>query len=314
MPMTRVFQCVPNFSEGRDPSVIEAIAEAIRQTPGAKLIDYSWDADHNRCVMTILGSAVAIYQAVVAAAGVAVARIDLRDHVGAHPRAGALDVVPVVPLIGATKADAVALADKIGQGLAYGLALPVYYYEWNARPGRKSALPELRRGGFEAIRDTELMDERAPDLGPTICHPTAGVTIVGARGPLVAYNVNLGTPDLAVAQAIAKRIRDERKRLPELEGVRALGLYLASQGRAQVSLNLTRPEQTPLPAIFAFIRHEAAKYGITKLESEIIGAIPAASLAGQTPDAINWHTFKPEQILETWLSDASSADGTDLRR
>ena len=137
---------------------------------------------------------------------------------------------------------------------------------------------------------------------------------MGARGPLVAYNVNLGTPDLSVAQTIAKRIRDERKRLPELEGVRALGLYLASQGRAQVSLNLTRPEQTPLPAIFAFIRHEAAKYAITELESEIIGAIPAASLAGQAPDAINWHTFKPEQILETWLSDASSADGTDLRR
>ena len=211
------------------------------------MIDYSSDVDHNRCVMTVLGPAEAVCQAVVAAAAIALERIDLRSHIGVHPRIGALDVVPVVPLRSATRAEAIALADKIGQGLAYGFGIPVYYYEWNHRAGRKRALPALRRGGFEAIRDRDLEGERAPDIGPHRPHTTGGVTVVGARGPLVAYNVNLGTPDAGAAQAIAARIREERTYVPELNGVRALGLYLASQDRAQVSMNLTRPEKLCCP-------------------------------------------------------------------
>jgi glutamate formiminotransferase len=296
-----VYQCAPNFSEGRRPDVVEAIADAIRMHSGATLIDCSADPDHNRCVMTLLGSGDAIRPAVLSAARVAVARIDLRTHTGVHPRAGAIDVLPVIPLRNAGMEQAIALADEIGADLARELALPVYFYEANTRPNRTGALPELRRGGFEAFASNPLTGNRAPDLGPAHVHPSAGVVIVGARGPLVAYNVNLDTPDVAIARHIALRIRQEREHLPQLQGIRALGLFLQSQNRAQVSLNLTRPAETPLPVLFAFIRDEAAQRGVTGLESEIIGAIPRASLGGLPPSAIHWHTYKPTQILEYWL-------------
>jgi len=299
--MAKIFQCVPNFSEGRDLQTTEAIADAIRQTPGAMLIDHSADADHNRCVMTILGPAQAIYSAVVAAARCAVDRIDLRNHTGAHPRIGAIDVVPVVPLASATMADAIEAAERIGHALADELKLPVFFYESNTRSGKTCALPAIRRGGFEAIREGALLGDRAPDLGPDRAHLTAGATVVGARGPLVAYNINLGTADVMIARAIARRIREERVRRPELEGVRALGLFLESQQRAQVSLNVTRPDRTPLPAIFHFIAKEALQLGVTDLESEIIGAIPVSSLGGETPQSIHWRTYKATQVLETWL-------------
>ena len=341
-----IFQCIPNFSEGRDPAVIEAIADAVRGVRGALLIDYSADVDHNRCVLTILGSGAATHRAALAAARIAVGAIDLRAHSGVHPRIGAIDVLPVVPLlstgpsnwgtelafasegrpaagpsagsfidparldvisdpylVGAVQSagmpHAVAVAEEIGAALSSELDLPVYFYEGNARPWRAGTLPDLRKGGFEAIRDAELTGDRAPDLGPNRAHPTAGVTVVGARGPLVAYNVNLGTADVEIARTIARRIRAERNRLPELTGVRALGLFLASRGRAQVSLNLTRPDQSPLPAVFAFIAHEAARMGVDDLESEIIGALSAGFLAGATPESIRWHAYNPNQILET---------------
>jgi glutamate formiminotransferase len=296
-----VFQCVPNFSEGRDPALIAAMADAIRAVPGAVLIDLSADVDHHRSVMTIIGPADSIHGAVLAAARVAVAGIDLRAHTGVHPRVGAIDVVPVVPLRDATRGDGAALAERIGQALAQDLGLPVYFYEDNARDGRASALPQLRRGGFEALQAGDLTDSRAPDLGPGRAHPTAGVSVVGARGPLLAYNVNLETPDVEVARNIARSIRRERERVPELEGVRALGLPLASQRRSQVSLNLTRPERTRLPGVFSFIEREAARLGVTDLESEIIGAISIDALGGDGPEAIHWREYKETQILETWL-------------
>ena len=303
--MPNIFQCIPNFSEGRDPAVIEAIADAVRGVRGALLIDYSADVDHNRCVLTILGSGAATHRAALAAARIAVGAIDLRAHSGVHPRIGALDVLPVVPLRGTPLPDAIDVAEEIGLALSSELDLPVYFYEGNARPWRAGTLPDLRKGGFEAIRDAELTGDRAPDLGPNRAHPTAGVTVVGARGPLVAYNVNLGTADVEIARTIARRIRAERNRLPELTGVRALGLFLASRGRAQVSLNLTRPDQSPLPAVFAFIAHEAARMGVDDLESEIIGALSAGFLAGATPESIRWHAYNPNQILETWLGTLS---------
>lgn len=300
-----VYQCVPNFSEGRRQDVVEAIAEAARSAETVQVIDYSADADHNRCVLTILGDAEGIYEAALAAVRTAVARIDMRSHSGVHPRIGALDVLPVVPLRNAGREDAVFLAERIGQALARDLSLPVYFYEWNARQGRKSTLPELRRGSFEDIVHLPLEGSRAPDCGPSQAHPTAGVSVVGARGPLVAYNVNLHTSDVRVAQEIARSIRSERGSLPELEGVRALGLFLASQNRAQVSLNLTHPEKTTLPEVFAYVQREAARRGVYEVESEIIGAIPAASLAGQSPESIHWRSFNPAQILDTWLGPLS---------
>lgn len=298
-----VYQCVPNFSEGRRGEVAGTIAAAMRAVSGVRLIDWSADADHNRCVMTLLGDANGVRQAVLAAARVAVAHIDLRDHSGVHPRAGAVDVVPVVPLRHATTEQAIALAAAIGGDLARELDLPVYFYEANASFGNSAALPDLRRGGFVAFAAAPLTDTRAPDLGPSHVHPSAGVAIVGARNPLVAYNVNLDTPDVRIAQHIARRVRRERDTSPALAGVRALGLYLPSRHQAQVSLNLTRPADTPLPGVFTFIQEAAAAYGVTALESEIIGAIPRVALLGLPPEAIHWHTYKPTQILEHWLEE-----------
>ena len=298
-----IYQCVPNFSEGRRGDVVEAIAAAIRAVPGATLADYSADPDHNRCVMSILGDADAIHNAVLAAARVAVERIDLRTHQGVHPRVGAIDVLPVVPIQDATLAEAAALAETIGQNLCQQLNMPIYFYEANARPNRPSALPELRRGGFEAFVHIPLTGQRAPDCGPAFAHPTAGVVVVGARNPLVAYNINLNTPDVGIARQIARRIRQQRDHLPELTGVRALGLFLTRQNRAQVSLNLTRPAQTPLPAVFQWVREQAAQRGVTELESEIIGLIPRASLSSLPPAAIHWRAYQPTQILEYWLDE-----------
>ncbi len=296
-----VFQCVPNFSEGRNRATVERIADAIRSVPEARLIDYSADPDHNRSVMTILGSGPAVAASLILAARVAVRCIDMRVHSGVHPRTGAIDVVPVVPLRGATRLDAAELAATMGAALAKDLDLPVYFYEGNSGPERPGALPHLRRGAFEAIRDLDLIGLRAPDLGPSIAHFTAGIAIVGARGPLVAYNVNLGSDDLTIAVAIARRIRAERERLPELRGVRALGVWLATQRRCQVTMNLTRPAKTPLPGVFAFVAHEAARFGVTDLESEIIGAIPIESLGGEPPESIRWDAYDEARILESWL-------------
>lgn len=312
-----LYQCAPNFSEGRRWEVVEEIASAVRATPDVRLLDMSADADHNRCVLTLLGEADGIRAAALAAARVAVARIDLRAHTGVHPRTGAIDVLPVVPLLRPENAlngfflppaphsdawnEAVALARSLGASLAEELNLPVYFYEWAAGPERRASLPDLRRGGFEAFASGPLLGERAPDLGPSTVHPTAGVVIVGARAPLVAYNINLDSPDIEVARAIARRIRAERLTRPELEGVRALGLHLASRNRAQVSLNLTRPERSPLPAVFAYTQNTAAQFGASAVESEIIGVIPQASLDGQPPEAILWHTYRPAQILDFHL-------------
>lgn len=295
--MPVLFQCVPNFSEGRRPEVVEEIADAIRGSAGVDLIDYSSDRDHNRCVMTYLGDGAGVRAAALAAARVAVARIDLRTHTGIHPRTGALDVLPVVPLAGAGRSEAVEIARNVGGDLAEYLELPVFFYEWCASVEHRSSLPNLRRGGFEAIAGTRLTGDYTPDLGPHLTHTTAGIAIVGARGPLVAYNINLKTSDVTIAHAIARRIRNERGTRPELTGVRALGLYLESRGCAQVSMNLTQPDLTPLPAVFGFVKEATSKLGVEILESEVIGAIPEASLGGGSPNDILWRDFRPKQVL-----------------
>ena len=302
------FECVPNFSEGRDLSVIEEIADAIRAVPGANLVDYSWDWDHNRSVMTILGSAQAIERAIFEAARIAVSRIDLRTHSGVHPRIGAIDVLPIVPLQDTPKELAIETANRIAKRIGDELKVPVYLYEWNAKIGRKNALPELRKGGFEGLRKYELIGVRKPDFGPDRAHISAGATVVGARGPLVAYNVNLfpsaqgGGADWrsqgeGAAKRIAFLIRQERETNPALSGVRALGLFLESRNCAQVSLNLTRPDLASIPPIFRFIQNEANRMGIQMVVSEVIGVIPEAALNGETPDDIHWKSWKEAQIL-----------------
>lgn len=296
-----VVQSAINFSEGRRAEVIEAIAEAGWDRPDVLLADCSADPDHNRMVATLLGRPEAVRRAAVEMACVAVAWIDLRHHSGVHPRLGAVDVVPITPIRAVTMAACVEVAAQIGRDLAGRLALPVFFYEQSAAPGRRTALPDIRKGGFEGLFTEPLSGPRAPDLGPATPHPTAGAVVVGARGPLVAYNILLDTPDVRAARRIAAVIRRERETRPELRGVRALGLPLPSRQSAQVSMNLTRPDWTPLPGVFNFVQREAAQMGVKVLASEIIGLVPRDALGGEPPERLLWRDYRETQILEHWL-------------
>jgi glutamate formiminotransferase len=262
--------------------------------------DWSADVDHNRMVVTLLGPPSAVGEGALAVAREAVRRIDLRGHTGAHPRIGAVDVIPFVPIRAASMDECVSLSRRIGEVLAEELDLPVYLYEASAPRGRRAALPDVRKGGFEGLFTAPLTGLRSPDYGPAAPHPTAGAVVIGARGPLVAYNVNLESGDAAIARRIAAAIRADRTANPALTGVRALGLALPSRNQAQVSLNLTRPDLTPLPPVFDFIRAAAAIEEIGVRESEIIGLIPRASLGGESPKRILWRDFRETQILDYW--------------
>ena len=282
----QVVQCVPNFSEGRDPAVIAAIVDAVRQTPGVRLADWSADPDHNRLVVTFVGPPDAVQAAALASAAAAVQRIDLRAHSGVHPRLGAMDVLPFVPLRDITLTECAVLARSVGTALAERFQLPVFFYE-AASPDQRS-LPAVRKSAFAAF---------LPDCGPPIPHPTAGAVVVGAREPLIAFNVNLATADLTIARTIARELRA----LPHLPGIRALGLRLPSRGVTQASMNLTRPAETPLLAVFGYIERRASESGTAALESEIIGVLPGLSAFGTLADALRCPALQPGQVLlETW--------------
>lgn len=296
-----LLQAAVNFSDGRRSEVFETIVNAIASVVGATLADASADVDHNRMVATILGPPDAVSAAVAAAARIAVAEIDLRSHTGVHPRAGAIDVIPLTPIRRVEWSECVALSHEIARRLASELNIPVYLYERSAAAGRRAALPDIRKGGFEGLASEPLTGDRRPDYGPPAAHPAAGVVIVGARDSLVAYNVNLETSNIAVVRQIAGWIRRERDRLPELKGVRALGLPLPTAGMCQISMNLTQTAQSPLPAVFDVIVEQALKLGVSVRESEVIGLIPIASLAGELPARIRWTDYHPCQILENWM-------------
>jgi len=284
--VTPLIQCVPNFSEGRDPEVIAAIVDAVRRTPGVRLADFSADTDHNRLVVTFVGPPDAVHAAALASAAAAIERIDLRAHQGVHPRLGAIDVLPFVPLSGITLAECAEIARSAGAALADSFGLPVFFYE-AASPDAHS-LPFVRKSAFAAL---------APDCGPNISHPTAGPAVVGAREPLIAYNVNLAASDLSIARTIAREMRV----LPDLPGIRALGLRLPSRGITQVSMNLTRPAATPLLAVFQYVERRALKLGTSVTESEVIGALPGPTAFGTLADALHATSLKPGQVLlETW--------------
>lgn len=284
--MTALVQCVPNFSEGRRPDVIAAIVEAVRGTEGVRLADWSADPDHNRMVVTFVGPPGAVRAAALAAAAVAVARIDIGGHQGVHPRLGALDVLPFVPLRGISYEECAALARGVGEEMAGRHGLPVFLYEL-ASPGRRS-LPFVRKEAFRTLM---------PDFGPDFPHPTAGAAVVGTRGALIAYNVVLSTPDVAVARAIAREMRGAA----DLPGVRALGLELPSRGLTQVSMNLIRPAETPLLAVLRRVEEEARARGTVIIESEVIGTLPGFSAFGVLGDALRAAGLKPGQVLlENW--------------
>lgn len=286
--MTPLVQCVPNFSEGRRPEVLEALVDAVRRTPNVRLADWSADPDHNRMVLTFVGPPAPVRAAALAAAGVAVARIDVGSHRGVHPRLGALDVLPFVPLLGLTLADCAELAQGVGRELAARHGLPVFLYETASAEGH--SLPFVRKNAFGTL---------IPDYGPFVPHPTAGAAVVGARLPLIAYNVNLAAPDLSIARAIAREMRA----WPGFPGLRALGLRLPSRGLTQVSMNLTRPAETPLLAVFRFVEGRARELGTSVVESEVIGAIPGYAAFGVLADALQAPGLKPGQTLwETWGS------------
>jgi glutamate formiminotransferase / 5-formyltetrahydrofolate cyclo-ligase len=296
--ISMLIECIPNVSEGRRPEVVSAMADAIGRVPGVHLLDHSSDASHNRSVFTFAGDAAGVEQAVLALVERAVADIDLRSHRGEHPRLGAVDVVPFVPIEGATMADCVALARKTGAAIAERFHVPVYLYEEaSSNPARKN-LEDIRRGEFEGLAAKMAADGWAPDYGPAAPHPTAGATVVGARMPLIAYNINLATDRLDVAKKIAAAIRQSSG---GFRYVKAAGFKLDDRGIVQVSMNLTNYEKTPIFRVFETVKREAARYGVTVLESEIVGLVPSAALAAAAEFYLQIAGFKPDQVLENKL-------------
>jgi len=300
-----IIECIPNVSEGRRPEIVEAIAAAIRAVPGVRLLDYSSDASHNRSVFTLAGDAGPIKDAVLAMYAQAVAAIDLRGHTGEHPRLGAVDVVPFVPIEGVTMAACVALAKDVGREVAERFGVPVYLYEEaSANPARKN-LEDIRRGEFEGLAAKMASAGWAPDFGPAAPHVSAGASVIGARMPLIAYNINLNTDRLDVAKKIAAAIRHSSG---GFRFVKAAGFELKDRGIVQVSMNLTNYEKTPVFRVFEAVKREAERYGVTILESEIVGLVPSAALNATAEYYLQVAGFSAAQILENKLR--SSDDGT----
>ncbi len=292
---------MPNFSEGRRRGVVEEIVRRITEASDVVVADYSADPDHNRCVVTFLGSAEDVRRSAFAGARAAVELINLNHHMGVHPRIGAVDVVPVVPLLDASMEDACNLAFAIGTDIAEYLDVPVYLYEESARVPERRSLENVRKGGFEALRNVELVGDRAPDMGPTRLHPTAGAVAVGARGPLIAYNINLASKDVEIARSIAAKIRDLRKSGKGMHGVKAIGLYLASRGIAQVSFNITCPQEVGLWEVYSFVEKEARERGVEILESELIGTIREEHLLDALRKVLKFKELTPQRVLENWI-------------
>jgi glutamate formiminotransferase len=293
-----IIECIPNVSEGRRPEVVEAIAAAIRAVPGVRLLDYSSDPAHNRSVFTMAGDAAALEAAVLAVYDRAIAAIDLRSHTGEHPRMGAVDVVPFVPIEGATMETCVALAKDVARDVASRFGVPIFLYEEAATSPARRNLEDIRRGEFEGLAAKMATPGWAPDFGPAQPHPSAGASAIGARMPLVAYNINLATDRLDVARKIAAAIRASSG---GFRYVKAAGFALKERGIVQVSMNLTNYEKTPIFRVFEAVRREAERYGVSILESEIVGLVPAAALHATAEYYLQIAGFKPEQVLETKL-------------
>ncbi|MBI5962024.1 MAG: glutamate formimidoyltransferase [Chloroflexi bacterium] len=299
--MTTLIECIPNFSEARRPEVIDQIVAAITSVDGARLLDRSSDLDHNRTVLTFAGSPEAVEEAAFRAIKTASELIDLNQHTGAHPRIGATDVCPFVPLSNATMGECIAIAQRLGQRVGSELSIPVYLYEAAATRPERANLENIRRGQYEGLKvEVESDPERKPDFGPSKIG-AAGATVIGARNPLIAYNIYLTTDDVSIAKKIAKAIRHSTGGLRYVKG---LGLLV--DGRAQVSMNLTNFRETPIARVVETVRREAGRYGVGIHHSELVGLIPQDALT----DAAVWYTqldqFDKEQILESRLFDSGS--------
>src|SRR5271169_889467 len=295
--MSTLVECVPNFSEGRDKSKVDAIVDAMKED-GVYLLDREMDADHNRCVITLVGERQAIQEAAIRGVGKAAELIDLNVHKGAHPRMGAADVVPFIPIDGVTIEDCVAMARHVGGEIAKRFQIPVYLYEAAATTPERQNLENIRRGQFEGIRaDIATNPSRRPDFGEPRVHPTAGATVVGARKFLIAYNVFLNTPDVEIAKKVAKAVRFSSGGMRFVKGAGFL-----VRGLAQVSMNLTDFEQTPVHRVFEMVKREAARYGVTPVSSEIVGLIPKKALEAAAEWFLQVESFDSSLILENRLA------------
>jgi glutamate formiminotransferase len=293
-----LLECVPNVSEGRRSEVISRLAAAVSR-PGVRLLDLSSDPDHNRSVLTLAGEPEALHTGLLALYETALAEIDLTRHRGVHPRVGAVDVVPFVPLGTTPMAAAVAAAERLGAAVAERFGLAVYLYEQAARRAERCALASIRRGGFEGFAAKLADPAWAPDFGPPHLHPTAGVTVIGARFFLIAFNAVLDTTDLAMARAVARAVRESGGGLP---AVRAMGVWLQSRGRTQVSMNLVDFRRTPLLAALEGVRREAARRGARVIETELVGLVPEAAAADALRGALGLVDFSAARLLERRLA------------
>jgi glutamate formiminotransferase len=295
-----VIESIPNVSEGRRHDVILRLADAVRATPGVRLLDVSSDASHNRSVFTLVGDAPSLKAATLALFEQAVAAIDLRKHQGGHPRLGAVDVVPFVPIEAVTVEECVALAKDVGAAVGERFGLPVYLYEEAATHPHRRNLEDIRRGEFEGLEAKMGAPEWAPDFGPVRPHPSAGASVIGARMPLIAYNINLDTDRLDVARKIAAAIRHSSG---GLRYVKAMAVKIDDRNVAQVSMNLTNFQKTPVFRVFEMVKREAERYGVSILESEIVGLVPAAALVSSAEFYLQLERFSGEQILENKLKE-----------
>jgi glutamate formiminotransferase len=305
---SQLIECVPNFSEGRRSEVMEAIVEPFRRRKGCTLLDYRADKDHNRLVVSLVGQPGPIQEALIEAAKAAVAHIDLNQHQGGHPRIGAIDVIPFIPLKNISMEECVRLAHAFGERFHEETRVPVYFYEEAARKPDRSRLEVIRKGQYEALKTEVANPERHPDVGEAMLHPTAGATVIGARKFLIAFNVNLATSDLEVAKRIAKAIRSSSGGLAHVKGI---GLELKDRGMVQVSLNLVDYEKNALYRVVELIRMEAKRWGVAIAETEVYGMIPAAALVESAAYYLQLAGFDPKQVVELALLDRMGSEGEE---
>lgn len=295
-----IIECVPNYSEGRRSEVIEALSDSIRKQDGVKLLDYSSDKDHNRSVFTFIGDPLGVKNAIFASFETALKHIEIEKHQGGHPRIGAMDVVPLIPIKNITMEETVALAREIGKELAEKYDLPVYLYEDAALKPTRRNLEEIRKGNYEGLKEAMNQPERAPDFGPHQMHPLAGASVVGARRPLIAFNVNLASTDVKIAKAIAKRLRFKTGGLAK---VKAIGLAIEEKNMVQVSMNLVDYTMTAIYTAFEMVKMEARRYGVAVLGSELIGLLPQEALVEVGKYYLQLEDFSSRQIIESHLTD-----------
>ncbi|OGF52740.1 MAG: glutamate formimidoyltransferase [Candidatus Fraserbacteria bacterium RBG_16_55_9] len=304
--MSKLVECIPNVSEGRDQKKIDQMAAAVRQISGAWLLDVDSDAAHNRTVITFVGAPDAVERAMLSLVTQAIELIDLREHCGEHPRMGAVDVIPFVPIKGMTMDECVDISKRVGQAIWERFLVPVYLYERSASRREREDLAKIRQGEFEGFPAKIEEPEWAPDFGDRKIHPTAGVVAVGARMPLIAFNVNLGTDDLEIAQRIAKAVRHSSG---GLRYVKALGFKIEERGIVQVSMNMTHYQETPLYRAFALVQREAERYGISIVGSEIVGLVPREALYQSAEFFLQLEEFQREQVLEDRIERAMTKHG-----